>query len=128
MDGQTPGKSVNKKQFYFLTADASRASMTGSLADVGISTTELTNWINPAIMKAQKRILIFDACQSGQAINDIGKMEGGVQSSFAVRNDNDDKAQQVKAIDKLNEPARSTRSSRRWSNRSLRKLSATTRR
>lgn len=84
-----------KKQFYFLTADASTLSSTSAVKDVGISTTELVEWMKPQNIKAQKRILIFDACNSGQAINDIAGKELGVR--------NDDKAQQIKAIDKLNE-------------------------
>lgn len=85
----------DKKQFYFLTADASTLSTTGAVKDVGISTSELVEWMKPQNIKAQKRILIFDACNSGQAINDIAGKD------LAVRND--DKAQQIKAIDKLNE-------------------------
>jgi hypothetical protein len=46
-------------------------------------------------LKAQKRVLVFDACNSGQAINDIAG------ASLTVRND--DKTRQLKAIDKLNE-------------------------
>lgn len=84
-----------KKQFYFLTADASRSSATGALKDVGISTSELISWITPDKIKAQKRVLIFDACNSGQAINDIAG------ATLAVRND--DNSQQIKAIDQLNE-------------------------
>jgi WD40 repeat protein/uncharacterized caspase-like protein len=87
--------SADKKQFYFLTADASTATATDAIKDVGISTTELVEWIKPQRIKAQKRILIFDACNSGQAINDI--------AGQAMKVRNDDKTQQLKAIDKLNE-------------------------
>jgi uncharacterized caspase-like protein len=90
-----------KKQFYFLTADASKVSATESVADVGISTAELTEWMKPQNIKAQKRVLIFDACNSGQAIKDFVKMGNDDQGYLAARND--DKAQQIKAIDKLNE-------------------------
>ena len=86
---------ADKKQFYFLTADASTLSTTNAVKDVGISTAELVEWMKPQNIKAQKRILIFDACNSGQAINDIAGKE------LVVRND--DKAQQIKVIDKLNE-------------------------
>ncbi len=89
------------KQFYFLTADASKTSATQAIADVGISTTELTEWMKPQNIKAQKRILIFDACNSGQAIKDFVKMGSSDQNYLAARND--DRAQQIKAIDKLNE-------------------------
>ena len=90
-----------KKQFYFLTADASKTSATTAIAEVGISTTELTEWMKPQNIKAQKRILIFDACNSGQAIKDLVQIGTGDQNYLAARND--DKAQQIKAIDKLNE-------------------------
>lgn len=90
-----------KKQFYFLTAEASKTSAAGAVNEVGISTAELTDWMKPSSIKAQKRILIFDACNSGQAIKDFVKMGADDQNYLAARND--DKAQQVKAIDKLNE-------------------------
>ena len=92
---------AEKKQFYFLTADASTLSSTDAVKEVGISTNELTDWINPQNIKAQKRILIFDACNSGQAIKDFVKLGNDNQNFVAARND--DKSQQVKAIDKLNE-------------------------
>jgi WD40 repeat protein/uncharacterized caspase-like protein len=86
------------KQFYFLTADA---SLNSAVADVGISARELTDWIQPANIKAQKRILILDACNSGQAINDMVHIgEAGQQYSGAR---SDEHSEQVKSIDKLNE-------------------------
>lgn len=87
-----------KKQFYFLTADASKESL---VPQVGISTSELSEWMKPANIKAQKRILIFDACNSGQAVNELVKIGGAGQQYLAARNDNN--AQQIKAIEKLNE-------------------------
>lgn len=87
-----------KKQFYFLTADASRESL---VPQVGISTFELSEWMKPANIKAQKRILIFDACNSGQAVNELVKIGGASQQYLAARNDNN--AQQIKALEKLNE-------------------------
>jgi len=90
-----------QKQFYFLTADASSLSTGSAVTDVGISTAELTEWMKPQNIKAQKRILIFDACNSGQAIKDFVKMGTDNQNYLAARND--DNAQQIKAIDKLNE-------------------------
>jgi len=89
-----------KKRFYFLTADASKATISAA-ADVGISTDELSEWMKPANIKAQKRILIFDACQSGQAIREFVKAGQEGQGYLAARND--DRAQQIKAIDKLND-------------------------
>ncbi len=90
-----------KKQFYFLTADASKTTATDNISEVAISTAELSEWIKPENIKAQKRVLIFDACNSGQAINDLIKIGGVDQGYTAARND--EKTQQIKAIDKLNE-------------------------
>ncbi len=92
--------SEDNKQFYFLTADASINSSFGAVADVGISTSELTEWIKPANIKAQKRIMIFDACNSGQAIKDFVKMGNKDQEYVAARSD--EKGQEIKAIEKLN--------------------------
>jgi len=91
----------DKKQFYFLTAEASLASANDAVADVGISTSELTEWIKPSNIKAQKRILIFDACKSGQAIRDFVKIGNPGQEYISARND--EKGQEIKAIEKLNE-------------------------
>jgi len=93
--------SGERKQFYFLTADASQATATDATAEVGISTKELSDWMKPSIIKAQKRILILDACNSGQAIKEMVKIGDSGQNYVAARND--DKSEQIKAIDKLNE-------------------------
>jgi WD40 repeat protein len=90
-----------KKQFYFLTADASKISAVQAFSEVGISTAELSEWMKPQNIKAQKRILIFDACNSGQAINDLVKIGAEEQNNMAARND--DKAQQIITLEKLNE-------------------------
>jgi len=101
MEFLSAGQAGEKNQFYFLTADASNATISGALKNVGISTDELTEWIKPQTMKAQKRILIFDACNSGQAINEIISMGKNGQNFLASRGD--EKSKQVKAIEKLNE-------------------------
>lgn len=93
--------SGEKKQFYFLTADASMATVNDLVAAVGISTSELAEWMKPQNIKAQKRVMIFDACNSGQAINDFVKIGNQEQGYTAARND--DRAQLIKAVDKLNE-------------------------
>jgi WD40 repeat protein/uncharacterized caspase-like protein len=92
-----------QKQFYLLSADASSATATGSISNVGISTAELTDWIQPSKIKAQKRILILDACNSGQAIKDLVQIGADQQNYLAARSS--DNAEQIKAIDKLNERA-----------------------
>ncbi len=86
----------NKKQFYFLSSDAS--SFTNP-AESGISTKELIEWIHPKNIKAQKRILILDACNSGQAINDISENK----ELMAVRNT--DAGDEKKEIERLNDQA-----------------------
>jgi WD40 repeat protein/uncharacterized caspase-like protein len=91
-------KGEEKKVFYYMTADASDFDQ---YADAGISTAELTEWIKPQNIKAQKRILILDACHSGQVINDFVKIGDEGQGFLASKGD--DNAEQVKAIDKLNE-------------------------
>ncbi len=96
--GVMEGKS--KKQFYFLTADASRATIVSAISETGISTAELTEWVKPAHIKAQKRIMIFDACNSGQAIRDFVQLGKPGQGYVAGRND--ESGQQIKAIEKLN--------------------------
>jgi WD40 repeat protein len=84
----------NQKQFYFLTSDA---SVLADPAEAGISTRELIDWIRPQKIKAQKRILIMDACNSGQAINDIA----GNTDVMKVRNAG--VSDEKKEIERLND-------------------------
>ena len=51
--------------------------------------------------KGKKRILIFDACNSGQAIKEIISFNKSGKDLLASRGD--DKGKQIKAIEKLNE-------------------------
>jgi hypothetical protein len=90
-----------KKHFYFLTADAADASGGSAVATVGISTQELADWIHPSKIRAQKRILILDACNSGQVIKDLVTIGTKDHPYHAARND--DNAEQIRSIDKLNE-------------------------
>jgi sulfur carrier protein ThiS len=92
---------AGKQQFYFLTSDAASLTKTALYKDVGISSTELSEWMKPQKIKAQKRILVFDACSSGQAIADFSRT--GMISQPAATAANRQRAEQVKAIDKLNE-------------------------
>lgn len=96
---------VNDKthQFHFLTQEATTNTIASSLGDVSISSTELTDWIKPDRINVKKRVLIFDACYSGQAINDMVKIGAPGQGYAASRDD--EKALQTKAIEKLNERA-----------------------
>ncbi len=91
-----------QRQFYFLTREATKATINPrDIVDVGISSAEMMEWMKPDNIKAQKRILVLDACNSGAAINQMVKLGTGDQEYFAARND--DRVQQLKQIDKLNE-------------------------
>jgi WD40 repeat protein/uncharacterized caspase-like protein len=84
------------RQFKFLTTEASENTA------IGITTDELYEWIRPAKIKAQKRVLIVDACFSGALISDL--KSGSRLGELAGANDKDgDYEDQLKAIDKLNE-------------------------
>jgi WD40 repeat protein/uncharacterized caspase-like protein len=92
------------KQFYFLTADASRSLINDNdVKNIGISAAELMDWMKPTSIKAQKRVLILDACHSGQAINQMVAIGSRDQGYIASRND--DRAAEIRQIDKLNERA-----------------------
>ena len=99
-----PANDLSRKEnFYFLTANASESIMSGPMdPEVGISTEELTEWIKPASIKAQKRILMFDACNSGRVINEMYSVDKQKQTMIGARGINQ-KVQLKKAIDKLNE-------------------------
>ena len=88
-------------KFFFLTADASFRSSKDLSTNVGITTDELAEWMKPGKIKVQKRILIFDACKSGQAIKDFVKIGNVDQEYISARSD--EKAKEIKAIEKLNE-------------------------
>lgn len=66
-------ESDEKKQFYYLTADASSLNDEEAFPKVGISTDSLMEWIRLENIPANKRILVLDACYSGQVINDLKK-------------------------------------------------------
>ena len=54
-----------QKNFYMLTAEASSLELGGVEKEVAISTDELNGWMRN--IKANKQVLILDACNSGQA-------------------------------------------------------------
>ncbi|MGH2552691.1 MAG: hypothetical protein ACRDEB_03175 [Chitinophagaceae bacterium] len=66
-------ESDEKKQFYYLTAEASSLTDEKAFPRVGICTDSLMEWIRLENIPANKRILILDACYSGQVINDLKK-------------------------------------------------------
>jgi WD40 repeat protein len=93
-------ESADNKQFYYMTADASNLLDEKSYPEVGISTDELTEWISPRNIRAQKRILILDACHSGQVINDL-LVQNARQAKPAAAGE--DRARMIKDFDRLNE-------------------------
>lgn len=92
---------MDENQFYYMTADAASLLDEKSYPQVGISTAELTDWIKPKNIRAQKRILILDACHSGQAINDLLGNTQQIRSAPVAKVD--DRSYMIKDIDKLNE-------------------------
>jgi WD40 repeat protein len=75
------------KVFTFLTAEASSENQ------IGISTTELQNWLSfegPNKILANKTILIFDACNSGQATKEL--------MALARSDDESEKTRQVEDL------------------------------
>ena len=79
-----------KEEFYFLTAEASDSINTNAIEQSGISMDTLKKWVHPSLIKAQNRVLIFDACNSGQAITNFLTVGSDVESK------------QIKTIEELN--------------------------
>ncbi len=69
---------LSNNNFYFLTADASGPEIAGVEKEVAISTTELADWLK--INKAQKQVVILDACHSGQAVQDLYALKRDIPS------------------------------------------------
>jgi WD40 repeat protein len=65
---------MGQKNFYLLTADASTADINGVEKDVAISTDELKEWLRK--IKANKQLLILDACNSGQVVQQLQAIVG----------------------------------------------------
>ncbi|OYZ50721.1 MAG: hypothetical protein B7Y15_08710 [Bacteroidetes bacterium 24-39-8] len=61
-----------QKNFYMLTAEASSLELNGVEKEVAISTDELNGWMRN--IKANKQVLILDACNSGQANTNAQEM------------------------------------------------------
>lgn len=78
------------QKFTLLTAEATKDKI------VGISTTDLQSWLSPVgphKMKANKMILIFDACNSGQASKEL----------FTMMAYNEDRTNRIRQIEDLKE-------------------------
>jgi uncharacterized caspase-like protein/WD40 repeat protein len=82
-------QGATDKKFTLLTAEASKDNL------VGINTNDLKSWLSPEgpnKMLANKSILIFDACNSGQAIQDF------VNGSRSGRDDESERIRQVEDL------------------------------
>ncbi|HVM90061.1 MAG TPA: caspase family protein [Puia sp.] len=80
----------SQKKFYILTADASGFNVDGIEKEVAISTDELGEWSRK--IKANKQVLILDACNSGELINNLQPL---------VRRGNDIPADQQRSLENL---------------------------
>ncbi|MGC4035061.1 MAG: caspase family protein [Chitinophagaceae bacterium] len=61
------GVLVNgQKNFLLLTAEASSLELNGAESEISISTEELKDWLRK--IKANKQMLVLDACNSGQVV------------------------------------------------------------
>lgn len=55
-----------QRSFFLLTAEASSLELNGAENEISISTEELKDWLRK--IKANKQILVLDACNSGQVV------------------------------------------------------------
>jgi len=84
--GDIPEKS-GEKEIRFILHKADKKNLMSS--SFGVE--ELTEWCHPKNIKAQKRVLVFDACHSGQIIN----------QTMAFNGLGDDEATRIRQLDKL---------------------------
>ena len=85
--GDIPDKAGEKEiRFILHKADKKNLKTTSFGVD------ELSEWCHPKNIKAQKRVFVFDACHSGQIINQT--------MAFNGRGDDDDAAR-IRQLDKL---------------------------
>jgi len=63
------GVQHSDRQFYYLTADASAFELDGVESSSGIGTDTLLKWM--VNIPANKKVLILDACYSGQAVESL---------------------------------------------------------
>jgi hypothetical protein len=84
--GDIPETS-GEKEIRFILHKADKKNLKTS--SFGVE--ELTEWCHPKNIKAQKRVLVFDACHSGQIIN----------QTMAFNGRGDDEATRIRQLDKL---------------------------
>jgi WD40 repeat protein len=84
--GDIPEKS-GEKEIRFILHKADKKNLMSS--SFGVE--ELTEWCHPKNIKAQKRVFVFDACHSGQIIN----------QTMAFNGRGDDEATRIRQLDRL---------------------------
>jgi hypothetical protein len=84
--GDIPEKS-GEKEIRFILHKADKKNLMSS--SFGVE--ELSEWCHPRNIRAQKRVFVFDACHSGQIIN----------QTLAFNGRGDDEATRIRQLDKL---------------------------
>ncbi len=84
--GDIPEK-IGEKEIRFILHKADKKN----LISTSFGVEELTEWCHPKNIKAQKRVFVFDACHSGQLIN----------QTIAFNGRGDDEATRIRQLDKL---------------------------
>ncbi|NDB36426.1 MAG: hypothetical protein EB023_14045, partial [Flavobacteriia bacterium] len=84
--GDIPEKS-GEKEIRFILHNADKKNLKSS--SFGVE--ELSEWCHPKQIKAQKRVFVFDACHSGQIIN----------QTLAFNGRGDEEATRIRQLDKL---------------------------
>jgi hypothetical protein len=85
--GDIPEKS-GEKEIRFILHNAYKGN---SIKTYSFGVDELSEWCHPKQIKAQKRVFVFDACHSGQIINQTLTFNGR----------GDDEATRIRQLDKL---------------------------
>ena len=80
-------QKYTEKEIRFILQNADKKNLNSS--SFGID--ELTEWCQPKNIKAQKRVFVFDACHSGQVIN----------QTLAFNGRGDDESNRIRQLDKL---------------------------
>jgi WD40 repeat protein len=81
-------ESSGEKEIRFILHNAYKGN---SIKTYSFGVDELSEWCHPKQIKAQKRVFVFDACHSGQIIN----------QTMAFNGRGDDEATRIRQLDKL---------------------------
>ncbi|MDG1841970.1 MAG: caspase family protein [Crocinitomicaceae bacterium] len=80
----------DKKEIKFMLEKADKRNK----ASTGFGVADLSNWCHPKKVKAQKRVFVFDACHSGQFVNEQMAMAQGGRGG-------DEESARIRQLDKL---------------------------